>query len=339
MKVRSIHLTHYRVPFRRPYVTAAGSVTHREGVLVRLETDESWSGHGESALLPHDVATLPQLLQDIERVAQATLGHDIEDIALGKTPQMDSQPLPEAASGIEIAAWDVLARSQGKPLCHALTEVPLDRVPVNALVNAVEADAAVEAATRAVADGFRTVKLKAGTADNAAAELQRIAAVRETIGLGVRLRLDANGAWTEEQARAVLAGLEDMAIEYVEQPVTTGRIGALKRLHEEFSIPLAADEDVANPEAAMRLIEMDAVDLLILKPVILGGIGPSLRIAAAADQAGIGLQRHDGRRNRHRHGSCAARGRSARSPPRRRPRHCRAAGNGPARDPSGHRKR
>ena len=86
---------------------------------------------------------------------------------------------------------------------------------------------AVQAARHAIESGFRTVKLKVGISASTAAEVARVAAVREAIGSEPRLRLDANGAWTVAQAIEVIDALAQFDIELIEQPVAPENLAGL----------------------------------------------------------------------------------------------------------------
>jgi o-succinylbenzoate synthase len=160
-------------------------------------------------------------------------------------------------------------------------------VTVNALLTAESAGAAAHEARLARNAGFQTVKLKVGVLSDLAAEQARVAAVREAIGPDVRLRLDANGAWNEQQAVETLRALEPCDIEYVEQPVPAGDIATLKRVQDAVATPIAADEDVTGLDAALAVLEARAARLLVLKPQAVGGLLTARRIIEAASAAGV----------------------------------------------------
>jgi L-alanine-DL-glutamate epimerase-like enolase superfamily enzyme len=127
-------------------------------------------------------------------------------------------------------------------------------------------------AQRAVAEGFGTLKFKAGAADDFA----RAAVVRDAVGPGIRLRLDANGAWDRDEARRRLRELAPLSIEMCEQP-TEDLIGV------GGIVPIAADELTArDPDAAL-----ERADAIVLKPMALGGLSRALRIGREAQRRGL----------------------------------------------------
>jgi len=156
-------------------------------------------------------------------------------------------------------------------------------IPVNAIVPAVPP---AEAA-RLVQDsgGCRTAKVKVAepgqTLDD---DVARVAAVRralDELGVGGRVRVDANGAWTVIEALDAVRELSPFGLEYVEQPCAT--LADLARLRRLVDIPVAVDEGVrkaADPDAVAGLRE--AADVVIVKVAPLGGVKRALRVAERA---------------------------------------------------------
>jgi O-succinylbenzoate synthase len=159
------------------------------------------------------------------------------------------------------------------------------RVPLNATIDAVDLGAAVAGAGAAIAAGFATLKLKAPSGEPAEALVDRLAAVRAAVGPAVRLRLDANGAWSLGEAAARLAAVAPLGLEYVEQPVAS--LEAMAELRRRVAVPLAADELVASPAAAAAVLDAGAADVLVVKPARVGGPLVALGIARAAAGRGV----------------------------------------------------
>jgi L-alanine-DL-glutamate epimerase-like enolase superfamily enzyme len=160
---------------------------------------------------------------------------------------------------------------------------------VNGLVVGRSIEAVTRAAVAEVAAGFGCLKLKAAPDESRAALVERVGAVRDAVGPAVRLRLDANGGWTVEDAIDRLRAIAGLDLEYVEQPVPAG-LGptALARVRRGSTVPVAADESVADLEAARRLLDADAVDVLVVKPSRVGGPLAAARLARAAADRGVG---------------------------------------------------
>jgi O-succinylbenzoate synthase len=132
-----------------------------------------------------------------------------------------------------------------------------------------------------VADGFGTLKVKVGDADG----LDRVAAVREAVGAGIRIRVDANGAWDVDGAVAAVARMAGYDLELVEQPVAS--LEDLAVVRRRVEVRVAADESVRDLDDARRLAALGAADALVVKVQPLGGIAATLEIIEAAGVAVI----------------------------------------------------
>jgi L-alanine-DL-glutamate epimerase-like enolase superfamily enzyme len=160
-------------------------------------------------------------------------------------------------------------------------------VAVNATIGFLEVSDTTAAARASVAAGFGTLKLKAGPERDTAALVERVAAVREAVGPEVRLRLDINGAWDVATARERIAAVALYRLEYVEQPVAAGDPSGLAAAHEGSPVPIAADEAVGSVAAARQLLAARAADVLVVKPVRVGGPAAAREIAELAARAGV----------------------------------------------------
>lgn len=272
---------------RAPLRTAHGEYRAREGFLVCAEAGHGATGWGEAMPLPEfgteaHAACGRALAAASEALAGVVLDA-LEDVAfeLRQAPLGDA---PAARHAIELALLDLLARDAGVPLARLLAERPRAAVRVNALLAERAPVALREEAQAARAQGFTTLKLKVGAApleDDRA----RIAAA---VGPGARVRLDANGGWDLETARAALASLP-RGVELCEQPVGAGDVRGLGALQREVPCLLAADEALGVPGAAEALLQGHAgVGVLVLKPMVLGGVLPALALARRAAACGVG---------------------------------------------------
>jgi len=289
VKLAELRWISYEVPFRHVFKTAHDPWRRREGAFVRVVTDTGVAGAGEVAPLPsHGTLSLRDLLAALEREAPHLLGRDID--SLGDVDRLGTDAkLAPLRCALETAAVDAMARTEGMPAAVLLAGGAASRVRVHAVVDALRTWEAVDAAAQAVAKGFRTLKLKAGAEPTLAEEVTRVAAVRDAIGPGIRLRLDVNGAWSERGAIETLRALDGCAIDLVEQPVPARDIGALARVRSAVPQAIAADESVTGLDAARALIDQKAVDAIVLKLPVVGGPLQAMEIARLAHAAGVGV--------------------------------------------------
>jgi L-alanine-DL-glutamate epimerase-like enolase superfamily enzyme len=185
-----------------------------------------------------------------------------------------------AASGRDVAEWDLRARRAATPLWRLLGADQITAVQVNATIGAEAPAAAAAAASAAIRQGFETVKVKVGVGDDHG----RVKAVRAAVGGGVGIRLDANGAWSVREAVAVLRSLAPYGIECCEEPVHgVAAIAEVARNVPE--IPVAIDESASDP----AVFKVRVCTALCLKLVRCGGITGLLRDAERARAAGYEL--------------------------------------------------
>jgi L-alanine-DL-glutamate epimerase-like enolase superfamily enzyme len=152
---------------------------------------------------------------------------------------------------------------------------------VNATLGASAPDEAARQAGEQVAQGFTTLKIKVGVGGDDA-DAARVAAVRAAAGPAVRLRIDANGAWEEARALRMLRRLAPLGVEYAEQPVPATEIDTMARLCAASPVPIAADEMVTTEASALAALRAHAAQVLVLKPMALGGLIAALRVAHRA---------------------------------------------------------
>ncbi|UPK77103.1 o-succinylbenzoate synthase [Nocardioidaceae bacterium SCSIO 66511] len=181
--------------------------------------------------------------------------------------------------------WDYDA-SQSRPwldaaldsAAHPWPEPVRDRVAVNCTVPAVDADRA-----RAIAGGdhgCRTAKVKvAEPGQTLSDDIARVEAVRDALGPDARIRVDANGAWDVDDAVIAIRALDRAAagLEYVEQP--TAAVEDLAAVRKRVDVPIAADESIRRASDPMRVKQLGAADVAVLKVQPLGGARACLRIA------------------------------------------------------------
>ncbi|WP_272950257.1 o-succinylbenzoate synthase [Nocardioides cynanchi] len=152
-----------------------------------------------------------------------------------------------------------------------------DDVPVNATVPVVSPEAAH---ALVLASGCATAKVKVADPGSALADdLARVEAVRDALGPTGRVRVDANGAWTVDQAVAAIAELDRAAggLEYVEQPCAS--VEDLASVRRRVAVPIAADESIRRAADPYRVRDLGAADIAVLKVQPLGGVRACLRIA------------------------------------------------------------
>jgi O-succinylbenzoate synthase len=177
----------------------------------------------------------------------------------------------------EARTWLEAAREVDR---RGLPEPVRPDVPVN--VTVPDTDAAT-AFTLVAQSGCATAKVKVGgPGDTVAAALERLEAVRSALGPAGKLRVDANGAWSVDEAYKILSLFSRFELEYAEQPC--GSVEELAELRRRLArggvdVPIAADESIRKSGDPERVVELEAADIAVLKVQPLGGVWRCLELA------------------------------------------------------------
>ncbi len=134
-----------------------------------------------------------------------------------------------------------------------------------------------------------TVKIKVGGPGTTLADdVERVTAVRDALGPTGRIRLDANGSWTLDEAEHAIRDMELLDLDYVEQPVSDlAEMAELRRRISRLGIQVAADESIRRFDDIDAVIAAEACDVVVLKVQPLGGLTATQQVAKKALQAGL----------------------------------------------------
>ena len=289
MRVIQVAWLPYRIPYAATFTTTHGSEQTRLGAVIRITADDGRVGLGEAAPLPaFGGGTLEDTLAQIAQLAVGVAGQNL-DAALALLDRIDyaEAGMSAAACGFDTALLDLKAQTAGLPLAQLLAPDAAAAVPVNATIGALDTDAACRVAGQAAQAGILCVKLKVGVMSTHAAELARIAAVRATISADMHLRIDANAAWDVPEAIAIIRAAERYQLELVEQPCAVDDLAGMAQIRKSVHTPIAADESVGGPQQAAQVIAASAADVLVIKPMMAGGLRRARAIIVQAQLAGL----------------------------------------------------
>ncbi len=274
----NVHIDFLWARLRAPFFSGWGSIRERPLLLVRIEDSDGHVGLGEAAPLPdyHGVG-VDDVLEALEAcrdmLARASPGPATAQ-ALGEWRRMAVLP---AVAAIDMALCDLESRQTGQPVWRGLGARAAEPLEVNYTIAAPDRAGAAAEAGAARTAGFGCVKVKVGIGDDAG----RLAAVRAVLGPDVAIRLDANGAWSVEEAVAALRSLAPVGIELCEEPVRgleqTRRVAAAVP-----GVALALDETAS----AVGALDERVCQAVCLKVAGCGGITGLLGAARRARSTG-----------------------------------------------------
>lgn len=262
MQIERVEVIPYALPFEEPYVTARGTLTRREIVLVRA-AGNGLTGLGEAVPMSlREGASFDRVVGDLKSWAKSP----------GTAVAGLSHP---ARCAIETAMLDLEGRSKGIPAFELLGAAEARPVECNATLTATEPQEVAERALGWAGDGFHSFKLKVGVPKDS----DQVMAVRRALGPGAKLRVDANGAWGPAQAVSKLNLMAGEGIELAEQPCPS--LEEMAAVRQRTEVPIAADESVASVEDARRAAEIGACQTATVKLSKVGGPRAALGVAAA----------------------------------------------------------
>ncbi|BAC14921.1 muconate cycloisomerase [Oceanobacillus iheyensis HTE831] len=290
MKITSVETFIGSVPLHTPFKTALRTVTVAESIIVKITSEDGYVGWGEAP--PTHVIT-GESLASIEYA----IHHVIKPFLIGNSLSTYERIFEQlqacmigntsAKAAVDMAIYDLLAQYAKLPLYQYLggyhSEIETD---YTVSVNTVEE--MVRDANQYKLNGFSILKVKVGK-DQIETDMERIKAIRQSVGNEVRIRLDANQGWNPKEAVKVIQKMEDLQlnIELVEQPVIAKDLEGLKFVTDRTETPIMADEAVFSIHDARQVLENKAADLINIKLMKSGGIHQARKIATLAQSYGI----------------------------------------------------
>lgn len=295
MAIVDVRVIPLAVPLARSFAAAGDrgltdSVPHLDRLLVAVETDSGLVGWGEGAPFP----TWPRGLN--RRAMQAIIEDEYRPLLLGRDPRrlgeliadlekaVADAPFPLAA--VDMALWDLLGQILHMPLYQLLGGLARPSLPLHYSIGLKEPAAVAEEARTAWDQGYRDFKLKVGGPDWEAEEAA-LAAVREALGDGARIRVDANGAWTVPQAITRINRLNRYGLDLVEQPVAAGDLAGMAAVRRAVGVPIMADESCFNAADVARIARLGAADAVNIKLAKCGGLWNARKMAHVAEAMGL----------------------------------------------------
>jgi L-alanine-DL-glutamate epimerase-like enolase superfamily enzyme len=273
-----------------PFVTALRRTTTTDTVVVRVTDSDGVTGWGEA---PQVWQVTGESLAGAEACVGGPLraaveGRDADDLV--PTCRLVAGAVAGnlgAKAAVDVALHDLAARRRGVSLPVFLGSAT-HRVGTDVTLAAGDADALAAAAAARAAEGFTVLKMKVGTDANT--DVGRVRAVRERVGRGVRLRLDANQGWTAREAVRVIRSLEDadLDVELVEQPVPAADLDGLAWVTARVDTPVMADEAVYGVRDLFEVLRRRAADMVNVKLAKCGGISAARTVLELARAQGMG---------------------------------------------------
>jgi L-Ala-D/L-Glu epimerase len=291
MQITSIDLFPFSVPLKEPFIISLETITHAHNLLVRINTNEKEIiGWGESS----PFRTINGETHDSQMALAPLLAREW----IGKNPLEIENRMNELhralygnlslKSAFDMALYDIASKYNEMPLYKFLGGTKNKKLITDQTVSIDSPENMVTQAKRFLAEGFNHIKVKLGK--HALEDIKRIATLREELAANIPLRIDANQGWSVSDAILVLQSIEKYDVEHCEQPVHRKDYTGMKKVKENTSIHIMADESLCDSNDALLLIDQDCCKEFNIKLGKSGGILEATRIANVAKEVTINCQ-------------------------------------------------
>lgn len=294
---RSVDVRAVSVPLRRPVVSKVGLFEQWPIVLIDLHTEEGVTGR--AYLEPYLKNAARYLIPAIRDLAAPRIGmpiHPVDDFqvmhrSLNLVGYEGMSMI--AVSGLDMAAWDALAKAADMPLACFLGSslAPVRAYNSNALWLTDAAKLKDEAAALVAEGGFKGLKLRLGR-ERLADDLHAIKAVRAGAGEVIKLMVDFNQGLSFGDALHRCHALDGEGLYWFEEPITYNNLEGYARLRAELKTPLQLGENFYGPRALYQALAAGAGDYVMPDLMRIGGVTGWLRAAAICGAAGIEMSSH-----------------------------------------------
>jgi L-alanine-DL-glutamate epimerase-like enolase superfamily enzyme len=283
MKITTLHAVRVRIAQKAPiapYQNRYKAGTHKESLLIRLETDGGLVGWGET---PDDWINKSFEGTPEDRLRSAVVGRDPFEIERFYAENTLGSYL---ASGVEMAMWDIVGKAAKLPLYKLLGgAVRSKKIELAACMGIRPYQEAKDIAKGYLEQGFTTLKTKAGR--RAEEDLEMVRGIRDGVGDKLKLRIDPNMGYDYPVALQLARDLEKHHLEYFEQPMDFSKIGESARLRKLTRTPLGLNESVTTLEIVSQILQLHAADFLLPDTYQCGGILGVKKAAALCEAVGV----------------------------------------------------
>jgi O-succinylbenzoate synthase len=303
VKITSFKTYRFHLPLRRPLAVGKRHLTTKSGYIIQLSAGDDQVAWGEvSPLTGLSQESLTQAEKDIaglrDTVIQRHVPEGLEKLSGGFQEWLPEDIVPSVRFGFEMAVLNLIATRRGEPLCRLICETPQDAISVNGLLSGSPNEVMAKTA-KLLERGYKAFKLKVGRR-SVQEDADMTISLRQRIGNEASLRLDANQAWSTEEARAFSTAVAHCEIDYLEEPVRTlDQLQALVNA-PEVTLPFALDESLQKLNLE-GLSSFSGIKAVVLKPTLWGfektiqtarqatGLGMT-PVISSAFESGIGIQ-------------------------------------------------
>lgn len=289
LSITSIEIYKSPIALKDPFKISLGILTHAENVIIKINTSNGLTGYGEcSPFMTINGESMDTCFVVAQYLANILKGKDALDIE-SCVVAMDNMIYANSSikSAFDIALYDIAAQNAGLPLYAFLGGSKSKEIITDYTVSIDEPKKMAADAVKIKANGFQVIKVKLGQQQK---DVERIRLIREAVGMGIPIRIDANQGWDVAGTIRILNELAVYNIQHCEEPIPRWNYMELAAIRKQSPIKIMADESCCDHHDAKRLIDLNACDYFNVKLGKSGGIFKALKIIKLAEAEGIKIQ-------------------------------------------------
>lgn len=282
---------------KRPVVARIATITDWPLILIDLHTEEGITG--KAYLEPYVVPSLRYLVPALHDLGALLKGRRVAPLELFAASQKSLHFVGYeglsmiATSGVDMAAWDALAKAAGMPLCTFLggTVGPVRSYNSNGLWLNAPAAVAEEAIELRDEGGFTGLKLRLGR-ERSVDDIATLEAVRDAVGDHMALMVDYNQGLDLAEALSRCHAIDHTGLAWIEEPLVYNDLSGFAKLTADLKTPIQIGENFYGPKELLRAVQLGASDLVMPDFMRIGGVTGWLRASAIAGAAGVPMSTH-----------------------------------------------
>ncbi len=287
MKIKAIRSYGKKLALKKPYTIAYNTFSEVHIAYLEIELANGVVGYGAGSPAEQVVGeTTIQTLENLNsEFVRGLCGRDIRTFQqLIFESQRQFARYPGTVAALDIALHDAFGKFLGLPV-SAFYGQKHQGLSTSVTIGIMDVAETLAEAREYKKQGFRVLKVKTGL--DLAADVERLAKLRETFGDYFTLRVDANQGYDLAQTKQFLDSAQPLNLELVEQPMPVGREAELAMLTEDQRKQCAGDESIKDAAAALKFASLGYFGIYNIKLMKCGGLAGARTIAGIAEQAGI----------------------------------------------------
>lgn len=265
-----IQLFEYELPFRSPFLTGASRFQNRNGILLHYQEDET-DFIVEASPLPgfsrESFSEVKQILLNQKRFIEQFLSQKLSKKKIQNLTELKPLYPPSIQFSLSFIALSILAYRQKKTIYDLFDQKKPDLISINDVIGHGPLDTMKDQIEASIKKGFRVIKIKAPHPIGKLSELLNSIQIDHP---DIKFRIDANQSWPKSKIEHNCEKLQNVSVEYLEEPCKMESLSEIEDLQKKSSLPLAIDESISTIEELQEILDQFPDLVVIIKPMLIG---------------------------------------------------------------------